>query len=73
MKLILTEIKIEFGNHREYIRYPKDAAEHFEQLTGKKTINESDKEALSKLGDIQFENWSEQWQSAIDYLKKESR
>lgn len=73
MKLIVTIVKNVFGNEREYIVYPEEDAAHFEQLTGKKTINESDKEALSKLGDIQFENWSEQWQSAIDYLKKESR
>tara|TARA_R110002012_G_scaffold260277_1_gene441937 strand:- start:779 stop:1000 length:222 start_codon:yes stop_codon:yes gene_type:complete len=73
MKLIVTIVKNVFGNEREYIVYPEKDAAHFEQLTGKKTINESDKEALSKLGDIQFENWSEQWQSAIDYLKKESR
>ena len=73
MKLIVTVVKNVFGNEREYIVYPEEDAAHFEQLTGKKTINESDKEALSKLGDIQFENWSEQWQSAIDYLKKESR
>ena len=73
MKLIVTVVKNVFGNEREYIVYPEEDAAHFEQLTGKKSINESDKEALSKLGDIQFENWSEQWQSAIDYLKKESR
>jgi len=70
MKLILTEIKIEFGNHREYIRYPKDAAEHFEQLTGKKTINESDKEALEKLGDIRFDKYTSAWQRAMDYDQK---
>ena len=73
MRLIVTVVKNFFANELEYIVHPEDAAGYFEQLTGKKTINESDKEALSKLGDIQFENWSEQWQSAIDYLKKESR
>jgi len=73
MRLIVTVVKNVYGNELEYIVHPEDAAGYFEQLTGKKTINESDKEALSKLADIQFENWSEQWQSAIDYLKKESR
>ena len=74
MKLIITVVKNVFGRELEYIVYPEEDAAHFEQLTGKKTINESDKEALSKLGDIQFENYSEKWQSAIDYLnKQESR
>ena len=73
MKLIVTVVKNVFGNEREYIVYPEEDAAHFEQLTGKKTINESDKEALSKLADIQFETYCEQWQSAIDHYKKESR
>jgi len=73
MKLIMTVVKNVYGNDLEYIVYPEKAAKHFEQLTGKKTINESDKEALSKLGEIQFENYSEQWQSAINYLKKERK
>ena len=74
MKLIITVVKNVFGRELEYIVYPEEAAEHFKTLTGKESINESDKEALSKLGDIQFENYSEKWQSAIDYLnKQESR
>ena len=71
MKLIITIVKNVYGNDLEYIKYPEGAAEHFEQLTGKKTITKSDKEALSKLADIKFENWSEEWQKAIDHLKKE--
>ena len=71
MKLIMTIVKNEWGNEREYIEYPEDAQRYFEQLTGRKVIKKSDKEALSKLGDIKFENWSEQWQSAIDHYKKE--
>ena len=73
MKLIMTVVKNVYGNDLEYIVYPEEDAAHFEQLTGKKTINESDKEALSKLGDIQFENYSEKWQSAINhYMEKET-
>ena len=71
MKLIMTVVKNVYGNDLEYIVYPEESAAHFEQLTGKKTINESDKEALSKLGDIQFENYSEKWQSAINHYKEE--
>tara|TARA_Y100001973_G_C5180264_1_gene324444 strand:+ start:983 stop:1213 length:231 start_codon:yes stop_codon:yes gene_type:complete len=71
MKLIMTVVKNVYGNDLEYIVYPEEDAAHFEQLTGKKTINESDKEALSKLGDIQFENYSEKWQSAINHYKEE--
>jgi hypothetical protein len=71
MKLILTTVKNVYGNDLEYIVYPEEDAAHFEQLTGKKTINESDKEALSKLADIQFETYCEQWQTAIDHYKKE--
>ncbi len=71
MKLIMTVIKNVYGNDLEYIVYPEEDAAHFEQLTGRKTITESDKEALSKLGEIQFENYSEQWQAAIDHYKKE--
>tara|TARA_R100000306_G_C4327562_1_gene118477 strand:+ start:186 stop:404 length:219 start_codon:yes stop_codon:yes gene_type:complete len=70
MKLILTEIKNVYGNDLEYIKHPKDAAEHFEQLTGKKTINESDKEALEKLGDIRFYKHTSAWQRAMDYDQK---
>ena len=69
----MTVVKNVYGNDLEYIVYPEEDAAHFEQLTGKKTINESDKEALSKLGDIQFENYSEKWQSAINhYMEKET-
>lgn len=73
MKLILTTVRNVYGNDLEYIVYPKEDAAHFKQLTGKESINESDKEALSKLGDIQFETYCEQWQTAIDHYKKESR
>ena len=73
MKLIMTVVKNVYGNDLEYIVYPEEDAAHFEQLTGKKPINESDKEALSKLGDIQYENYSEKWQSAINhYMEKET-
>ena len=70
MKLIVTVVKNVFGNEREYIVYPEEDAAHFEQLTGKKTINESDKEALEKLGDIKFHKHTSAWQRAMDYDQK---
>ena len=70
MRLIVTIVKNVYGNELEYIVHPEDAAGYFEQLTGKKTINESDKEALEKLGDIRFHKHTSAWQRAMDYYQK---
>ncbi len=46
---IVTTIRSSFGNQHEYI-VDKDIAASVQQLTGKKTVNSYDLEALKALG-----------------------